>query len=148
VRRYKAYLSGESDKKDTEIDVSEQRRKLLPMINMFTVLIVNTKQSENVEREPRRCMPQLNLGLHADHVAVLRLCTGVDWRHRHLVSEHKYPKIYSYYFTGSYSLDYSAVRYSPLHYLLLVLEIYKNKLARARDHSYQTNQVSSESMLR
>jgi len=28
-----------------------------------------------------------------------------------------------------------------------VLEIYKNKLACARDDSYQTNQVSSESML-
>jgi len=26
-------------------------------------------------------MPQLNLGLHADHAAVLRLCTGVDWHH-------------------------------------------------------------------
>jgi len=58
--------------------------------------------------------------LHADHAAVLRLCTGVDWRHRHLVSERKYPEIYSYYFTGSYSLDYSTVRYSPLHYLLLL----------------------------
>jgi len=38
----------------------------------------------------------LNLGLHADHAAVLRLCTGVDWHHRHLVSERKYPEIYSY----------------------------------------------------
>jgi len=60
--------------------------------------------------------------LHADHAAVLRLCTGVDWRHRHLVSERKYPEIYSNYFTGSYSLDYSAVRYSPLHYLLLPID--------------------------
>jgi len=91
------------------------------MINVFTVLTVNTQQSENVGREPRRCMPQLNLGWHADHAAVLRLCTGVDWHHQHLVSEHKYPEIYSYYFTGSYSLDYSTVRYSPLHYLLLLL---------------------------
>jgi len=24
---------------------------------------------------------QLNLGLHVDHAAVLRLCTGVDWHH-------------------------------------------------------------------
>jgi len=54
----------------------------------------------------------------------LRLCTGVDWRHRHLVSERKYPEIYSNYFTGSYSLDYSAVRYSPLHYLLLNIHTY------------------------
>jgi len=92
------------------------------MINVFTVLTVNMKQSENVGREPRRRMPQLNLGFHADHTAVLRLCTGVDWRHRHLVSEHKYPEIYSYYFMGSYSLDYSAVRHSPLHYLLLSKE--------------------------
>jgi len=90
------------------------------MINVFTVLAVNTQQSENVGREPRRYMPQLNLGLHADHVAVLRLSTGVDWRHRHLVSECKYPEIYSNYFMGSYSLDYSGVRHSPLHYLLLV----------------------------
>ena len=90
------------------------------MINVFTVLAVKMQQLENVEREPRRRMLQLNLGLHVDHVAVLRLCTGVDWRHRHLVSEHKYPEIYSNYFTGSYSLDYSAVRYSPLHYLLLL----------------------------
>ena len=51
----------------------------------------------------------------------LRLSTGVDWRHRHLFSERKYPEIYSVYFTGSYSLDYSAVRHSPLHYLLLIL---------------------------
>jgi len=46
------------------------------MINMFTVLTVNTQQSENVGREPRRCMPQLNLDLHVDHVAILRLCTA------------------------------------------------------------------------
>jgi len=51
----------------------------------------------------------------------LRLCTGADWHHRHLVSERKYPKIYSVYFTGSSSLDYSAVRHSLLHYLLLPL---------------------------
>ena len=51
----------------------------------------------------------------------LRLSTGVHWHHRHLVSERKYPEIYSVYFTGSYSLDYSAVRHSLLHYLLLVL---------------------------
>jgi len=88
---------------------------------MFTILAVNTQQLENVGREPRRRMPQLNLGWHA---AVLRLCTGVDLRHRHLVSERKYPKIYSNYFTGSYLLDYRAVRYSPLHYLLLILEMY------------------------
>jgi len=66
-------------------------------------------------------MPQLNLGLHADYAAILRLCTGVDWHHRHLVSKRKYPEIYSYYFTGSYSLDYSTVRYSPLHYLILIV---------------------------
>jgi len=90
------------------------------MINVFTVLAVKAQQLENVEREPRRCMPQLNLGLHTNHVGVLRLCKGVDWHHRHLVSERKYPEIYSYYFMGSYSLDYSAVRHSPLHYLLLV----------------------------
>jgi len=93
------------------------------MINVFTVLAVKMQQLENVEREPRQRMPQLNLGLHANHAAVLRLCKGVDWRHRHLVSEHKYPEIYSYYFTGSYSLDYSTVRHSPLHYLLLILPI-------------------------
>ena len=46
--------------------------------------------------------------------------TGVDWRHRHLVSKRKSPEIYSVYFTGSYSLDYSTVRHSPLHYLLLI----------------------------
>jgi len=51
----------------------------------------------------------------------LRLCTGVDWHHRHLISERKYPEIYNVYFTGSYSLDYSAVRHSSLHYLLLLL---------------------------
>ena len=46
----------------------------------------------------------------------LRLSTGVDWCHRHLVSKYKYPEIYSVYFTGPYSLDYSTVRHSPLHY--------------------------------
>jgi len=51
------------------------------MINVFTVLAVKTQQLENVEREPRRHMPQLNLGLHADHAVVLRLCKGVDWHH-------------------------------------------------------------------
>jgi len=91
------------------------------MINVFTVLAVKMQQLENVEREPRRRMLQLNLGLHVDHVAVLRLCKGVDWHHRHLVSERKYPKMYNYYFTGSYSLDYSVVRHSPLHYLLLII---------------------------
>ena len=49
----------------------------------------------------------------------LRLSKGVDWQYRHLVSERKYPEIYSVYM-GSYSLDYSAVRHCPLHYLLLV----------------------------
>ena len=51
----------------------------------------------------------------------LRFSTGVDWRHRHLVSERKFPEIYGVYFMGSYSLDYSAVRHSLLYYLLLVL---------------------------
>jgi len=40
------------------------------MINMFTVLAVKTQQLENVGREPRRCIPQLNLGLHTDHAAI------------------------------------------------------------------------------
>jgi len=40
------------------------------MINVFTVLTVKTQQLENVEREPRQHMPQLNLGLHADHAAI------------------------------------------------------------------------------
>ena len=50
----------------------------------------------------------------------MRFSTGVDWRHRHLVSEHKFPEIYGVYFTGSYSLDYSAVRHSLHYYLLLI----------------------------
>jgi len=42
---------------------------------------VHSSRSEYaaVGREPRRRIPQLNLGLHADRAAVLRLCTGVDW---------------------------------------------------------------------
>jgi len=80
VRRDKAYFSGESDEKDREIAVSEQRDRSCYQcwINVFTVLAVNTQQLENVGREPRQRMPQLILGLH---VAILRFCTGVDWHH-------------------------------------------------------------------
>ena len=49
----------------------------------------------------------------------LRFSTGVDWHHRHLVNERKFPEIYTVYFTGSYSLKYSAL----LYYLLLIAPI-------------------------
>ena len=86
------------------------------MIRVFTVLTVKTQQLENVGRDGPATTIKF-VGLHVDHAAVSEI---LELHHRHLVSKRKFPEIYSVYFTGSYSLDYSAVRYSLLYYLLLI----------------------------